>query len=69
MIGKPFALVTTDSVGVHANSFIGLLRTSVAEALVGLFDDIANVIMEGNLTKRKIGFVFSVGGNRLGLSY
>ena len=59
MIGKPFALVTIDSVGVQANSFVGILRASAAEAFMGLYDNVVERRHRVQLDEEEDGFLAS----------
>jgi hypothetical protein len=51
VIGKPFNLLTIDTVDVEPYSFEGFLITSMPKPLVCLLDDIIDVVIEGRLTK------------------
>jgi hypothetical protein len=52
VVRKPLNLLAIDAVDVPAHSFMGLLITGVSEPLVGLLDNVVNVIIESNLAKR-----------------
>jgi hypothetical protein len=49
---KPLNLLTVDAVDVPAHNFIDLLIAGMSESLVGLLDNVVNVIIESDLAKR-----------------
>jgi hypothetical protein len=52
VVYKPLSLLAIDAVDVQAHSFMGLLIAGVSEPLVGLLDNVVNVITESDLTRR-----------------
>jgi hypothetical protein len=69
MIGDPFNLSTIGSVRVEPNSFVRFLIASMPETLMSLFDDVVDVVIKGNLTRRKSDFVISTGRKYFSFSH
>jgi hypothetical protein len=52
MVCKPLDLFSINAIDVLTHSFKGFLIASVAETLVRLFDNIIDVLIKSDLTKR-----------------
>jgi hypothetical protein len=52
VVCKPLNLLAIDAVDVPAHSFMGFLIAGVSESLVGLLNNVINVIIESDLAKR-----------------
>jgi hypothetical protein len=52
MIYKPFIFLFINAINIKAYSFVGLFITGVFKSLVGLLNNIIDIIIESDLTKK-----------------